>query len=385
MITFDQEKVKAIIGDMCAGLGHHMPARVQAGDFARLSAGQRLTVIEQALLFFNCRQLAKTLAGEENIERVAELISRHMGKEAGHELCFKTSGSSGQPLLHKHTLFALQAEVRSFTGQAGIIKRVVSVVPRYHLYGCSFAFLLPGILKIPVLQVPFPALGGIMEQLEDGDLLVGFPLFWLHLCALGRPFRSKVYGLTSTGPCPPRVFDELGRLGINCLYEIYGSSETGAAGIRSHYQDNFALLPHWQRYDEQTLQRAAASGAYERIILPDKVWWADERSFRLIARKDQAVQVGGSNVYPRQIAALIETHPAVKFCRVRLMDDNEGSRLKALVVPREIPFAAEALGNELTAWCRGRLAPAQRPRSFTFADQLPVNHLGKETNWSIAK
>jgi 4-coumarate--CoA ligase (photoactive yellow protein activation family) len=262
---------------------------------------------------------------------------------------------------------------------------VVSVVPRYHLYGCSFAFLLPGILKIPVLQVPFSAVGGIMDQLADGDLLVGFPLFWLHLCALERPFRQKVCGLTSTGPCPSKVFDALNKLGIKCLYEIYGSSETGAAGVRCHYQDNFTLLPHWQRYDEHTVWRATVSGASEKIILPDNVFWADERNFRLLARKDQAVQVGGSNVYPRRIAALIETHPAVKFCRVRLMDANEGSRLKALVVPREIPFAAEALRNELTAWCRGRLAPAQRPRSFTFAGQLPVNHLGKEANWSIAK
>jgi 4-coumarate--CoA ligase (photoactive yellow protein activation family) len=327
----------------------------------------------------------QVLLGEEkDTDRIAQLIIGHIADNLGHELCFRTSGSTGEPLLHKHSLFALRAEIMAFAQQAGPIKRVVSVVPRYHLYGCSFAFLLPLILKIPVLQVPLLSEAGLTDELSDGDLLVAFPLFGLHLCALKRPFAHTINMLTSTGPCPPRVFDELRALGINSLYEIYGSSETGAVGLRNYYKDYFKLLTHWRKYDDHTLLRKVFDSGYERIALPDNVFWADKHSFRLIDRIDKAVQVGGSNVYPRQIAAIIESHPAVKLCRVRLMDEEEGHRLKAFVVPREMLSATSGLtAHELKVWCQQRLTPAQRPRSFVFGDKLPVTKLGKDANWSI--
>lgn len=380
-INFSTDNVLVIIDDMLSNLQHNTPA--QACDFIDLPAEQRTALISQLLLFFDCRQRYDSVIAENNIQRIAELISQQISNDLAHELYFKTSGSTGEPLLHKHTLFALHAEVMSFMEQAADIKRVVSVVPRYHLYGCSFAFLMPLVFNIPVKQITFLSVGGIVDELCDGDLLVGFPLFWQHLCALQRPFKQNVYGLTSTGPCPPRVFDELTMLGINRLYEIYGSSETGAAGLRCHYQDSFKLLAHWQRYDENTVQRATVNGVCEKVMLPDNVLWSDERHFRLVERKDKAIQVGGSNVYPRQIATFIETHPAIKLCRVRLMDEGEGNRLKAFVIPYDTRVEISALRNELIAWCRQHLAPAQRPKSFTFGQKLPVNKIGKEINWPI--
>jgi 4-coumarate--CoA ligase (photoactive yellow protein activation family) len=225
----------------------------------------------------------------------------------------------------------------------------MSVVPRYHLYGCSFAFLLPIILDIEVLNTPFLSSSAIIDQLREGDLLVGFPLFWSHLTKLKYACKRGIIGLTSTGPCPADVFAEVKSMGICHFYEIYGSSETGAVGIRTDYNHKFKLLSHWQKQTERTLLRTISPVHSQQLNLPDNVQWADDIHFQPIERLDKAVQVGGINVYPRAISEVIEEHPLVKYCRVRLMDEHEGNRLKAFVVPAEQDVDGKELHQELKA------------------------------------
>jgi 4-coumarate--CoA ligase (photoactive yellow protein activation family) len=214
-------------------------------------------------------------------------------------------------------------------------------------------------------------------------LLVGFPLFWSHLTKSKYAFKRGIIGLTSTGPCPADVFAAVKGMGISHFYEIYGSSETGAVGIRTDYNDKFRLLSHWQKQTELTLLRILSPAHSQRLNLPDKVEWADDIYFQPIERVDKAVQVGGINVYPRAISEVIEEHPLVKYCRVRLMDEHEGNRLKAFVVPAEQTVDSKKLRQELKQWCLRRLIPAQRPKSFSFGGAIPRNKLGKEENWRI--
>jgi acyl-coenzyme A synthetase/AMP-(fatty) acid ligase len=99
-------------------------------------------------------------------------------------------------------------------------------------------------------------------------------------------------------------------------------------------------------------------------------------------RVDEAVQVGGVNVHPAQIAAILKRHPGVRDAAVRLMRADEGRRLKAFVLPHAGEDGA-ALKMALSRWVREQLASAERPVSFTLGSQLPTNSQGKPADWII--
>jgi 4-coumarate--CoA ligase (photoactive yellow protein activation family) len=382
-ISFAPKDIMAILSDITASLdGGFAPEHI-AGRFAGLSQARREQIVGQLLFFFDCSEIHDCLRSKSHSNDIAAILSAHLNRKADKQLCFKTSGSTGQPVIHRHFLSALALEAQAFLEHASAIKRVVSVVPRYHLYGCSFAFLLPIILNIEVLTTPLLSAGAIGERLRDGDLLVGFPLFWRNFTESKHDVKRRITGLTSTGPCPADIFAAVKGMGIYNFYEIYGASETGAVGIRADYNDKFELLSHWQKQTEQTLLRTLFPGHSQQLNLADNVAWFDNIHFQPIERIDKAVQVGGVNVYPRAVSHIIEAHPSVKHCRVRLMDGHEGHRLKAFVVPAEPSADSQQLRQELKQWCRQRLIPAQRPKSFSFGKAITRNELGKDANWRI--
>jgi len=83
--------------------------------------------------------------------------------------------------------------------------------------------------------------------------------------------------------------------------------------------------------------------------------------------------VGGVNVYPAEVEAALESHPAVaSSCVVGLPDDDMGSRLHA-VVHLSSPLEDE----ELLAYVAERLAPHKRPRTIERSDEPLRDEAGK--------
>ncbi len=95
------------------------------------------------------------------------------------------------------------------------------------------------------------------------------------------------------------------------------------------------------------------------------------------------VQVGGINVSPQRVAAALAQRPGVAQATVRLMNPDEGTRLKAFIVPREATADTAALEAELWTWIDEHLAAAERPKSIVFGNVLPVGPLGKAADWPI--
>jgi acyl-coenzyme A synthetase/AMP-(fatty) acid ligase len=168
--------------------------------------------------------------------------------------------------------------------------------------------------------------------------------------------------------------------------EIYGASETGGIGWREDTGGAFTLLDLWSTITGQTtegeLQLAGADGRV--AYTPDVVEMVSPRSFRVVRRLDAAVQVGGINVYPARVAAVLEAHPAIAKARVRLAPERapEGARLKALLVPRDPAADTTVLRGSVQQWIDRSLAPLERPRSLRFVAALPIGPLGKPTDWS---
>lgn len=90
-------------------------------------------------------------------------------------------------------------------------------------------------------------------------------------------------------------------------------------------------------------------------------------------RKTDMVLVGGVNVYPAEIEAALDAHPAVvTSCVIGLPDDDTGNRLHA-VVQLSFPLSDE----ELAAFLSERLAPFKRPRTFERVDTPLRDEAGK--------
>jgi fatty-acyl-CoA synthase len=90
--------------------------------------------------------------------------------------------------------------------------------------------------------------------------------------------------------------------------------------------------------------------------------------------KDMVIR-GGENVYPREVEEFLYQHPAVSDVQVvGVPDARYGEELCAWVRLRE---GHEVDGEELRAWCTGRIASFKIPRYWRFVDEFPMTVTGK--------
>jgi acyl-CoA synthetase (AMP-forming)/AMP-acid ligase II len=110
------------------------------------------------------------------------------------------------------------------------------------------------------------------------------------------------------------------------------------------------------------------------------VGWLDEHgNLRITDRIKDLFIVGGFNVYPAEVEAMVLTHPSVAdVAVVGAPDPRLGEVGVAFVVARH-PIDAD----DLIAWCRERLANFKVPRRVHFVDALPVNASGKVTKFEL--
>lgn len=311
-------------------------------------------------------------------EWATEIANGWQGEE--RIIRFSTSGSTGEAQIVEQDYAHLMQEVE---GLAKVFKgrnRVVSFVPRHHIYGFIFSILLPARMGVPCLCQPSPPTPGVFDILEDGDLAVGFPLFWEKLVENGGSFGPGVHGVTSSGPCPKEVNLAIRDAGIERVTEVYGSTETCGLGYRHHPDDSYELMVHWDVEDEDHVSRIDPVSSERRTyIFQDHVRWDGPRQFVPVGRKDKAQQVGGINVYPEKVRDKLLEHPGVKECAVRMMRQDEGSRLKAFIVWE--PEADTTDFNDLRTWLKGKVDRAEIPGSWDGGTELPKNSMGKVQDW----
>jgi 4-coumarate--CoA ligase (photoactive yellow protein activation family) len=353
-----------------------------------------------ALFFGLDEDEVSALAGLDTYEQWVKHIYRGPAGNGHTNFVFSTSGSMGHPTLHSFTLRELEEEAQTLAALFPDCKRIVSVMPVHHIFGFAFSVMLPRILGIPVLDRPPLPSEDFFRTLQPGDLIPAFPVFWksvLDICSGPRvpAMAPDIRGVSSSAPCPPEVIEGLlaeqpdeGRPLCADMAEIYGATEFGAVGIRRNCREDYTLLPHWRRVSLTKEEGREEAWGIQRehgrpLPLPDNLLWRDERRFKPGQRKDKAVQVAGITVSPEQVAELMRGHPLVADCVVRLMRPDEGTRLKAFVVPRPEVVAATRLMSELKRLTTDRLEPAARPKSIHFGECLPRTATGKAADWNI--
>jgi len=325
-----------------------------------------------------------TLREGAALEEWAEGLHAARQSSGREEIVFHTSGSTGEPKPNAHDHALLAREIECQKGLYPQTERIVSFVFPQHIYGFLFTIMLPKALGCPALShPPFPS-RKIIDDLRENDLVVGFPLFWDKLLDTGKQMPPGVRGATSTAPCPRETILRLMENGFEKITEIYGSSETGGIGTRSHPDKPYTLLSCWNPPGPENpghlTREHPASKKPLSYPVPDAITWLGPDTSLPGGRTDSAVQVAGTNVYPKKIENILLKHPKIRECAVRLMRPEEGFRLKAFVVPQGTKDPEE-LRRELAAWMKKHLTAAEIPKKINLGSELPKNAMGKIQDW----
>jgi acyl-CoA synthetase (AMP-forming)/AMP-acid ligase II len=95
----------------------------------------------------------------------------------------------------------------------------------------------------------------------------------------------------------------------------------------------------------------------------------------LVDRKKDVIVSGGENVFSREVEDALRSHPDVDEVAVIGVPDAEwGESVRAFIILK--PGKAPAT-EDLTQYCRERIAGYKRPREFEFVDDLPRLASGK--------
>ncbi|MGD9795305.1 MAG: AMP-binding protein [Acidimicrobiia bacterium] len=145
--------------------------------------------------------------------------------------------------------------------------------------------------------------------------------------------------------------------------QVLGNGERGEVVVRGYN----VMRGYW---DEPELT-AEAIDADGWLHTGDIGMFDPEGNLQIVDRKKDMVIVGGFNVYPAEVEAVLRGHEAVEQVAViAIPDARMGEVPAAYIVTRSGATLDEA---SFTAWCRERMANFKVPRRVAIVDALPMN------------
>jgi fatty-acyl-CoA synthase/fatty acid CoA ligase FadD22 len=328
-----------------------------------------------------------------------------------------TSGTTGAPkaALHRHRdpLVYVDAFARPGLGVAAD-DVLLSVSKMFFAYGLGNSLFFTLASGCRAVLHPGPPKVDLVVDLVDRhrvSVLFGVPTFHAHLLGACRPERlSSLRAVVSAGEpltvalatrvreflgCP--ILDGLGstEVGQTFVSNTLGAQRDGTIGralppYEVEVRDAGDALPGgdvgalWVRGPTVLLEylgrpeatRAVKDGEWLRT--GDRASIDPDGFVRHHGRIDDIELVGGINVVPTEIEALLATHEAVAEVAVAGVRDALGaSRLEAFVVLSTVGGGATGLAAELTDLAARRLAPHKVPRCVHFVEELPRTATGK--------
>lgn len=128
-------------------------------------------------------------------------------------------------------------------------------------------------------------------------------------------------------------------------------------------------------YHRQPRDTASAFDDNGYLLTGDLGIVDEDGYIHLVGRRKEVIIRAGFNVYPREVEARLEAHPAVREAAViGVSDPLLGEATCACVVPEE---GAIVTSQELREWCRATLAEPKVPDLVRFLDAFPRTGTGK--------
>ena len=333
-----------------------------------------------------------------------------------------TSGTTGFPkgaTLSHHNILNngyLVGEMIKYTEQ----DRVCIPVPFYHCFGMVMGNLAcsshGACMVVPAEAFdPLATLDAIAA--ERCTSLYGVPTMFIAQLAHPRfnefDLSSLRTGIMAGSPCPVEVMKQVQSLMHMPEVTIcYGMTETSPVSTQSSWNDPLdrrvstvgrvhphveikivdpesgAIVPrgvpgelctrgysvmigYWGN-EEATGEAIDAAGWMHTGDLAT----ADEEGYvNIVGRIKDMIIRGGENIYPREVEEYLYTHPAVLDVQVIGVPSKKyGEEVMAWVKLRPGTMASD---EELTRFCRGRIATFKIPRFWKFVDEFPTTVTGK--------
>jgi bile acid-coenzyme A ligase len=328
-----------------------------------------------------------------------------------------SGGSTGRPKL----IVATSPADADAVGPLGMLLRLrpdgATLVTGPMSHNAPFVALIAGLLlgNHMVVMPRFDAAETLRLVERHGiDWLYLVPTMMLRIWRL--PERERLaYDLSSlriafhmAAPCAPWLKKEwIGWLGSEKVLELYGGTELqamtvitgtewleheGSVGkpvlgeIECRDPDGAALPPRavgelWMRRGVSAAipyryVGASAKAAGDKWESLGDMGFVDEDGYVYITDRDtDMILVGGENVYPAEIEAALDEHPAVRSsCVIGLPHEELGAVPHALV---ELAPGSDVTDDELLDHARTRLEPLKVPRSIERVDHSLRDDAGK--------
>jgi malonyl-CoA/methylmalonyl-CoA synthetase len=316
-------------------------------------------------------------------------------------LIIYTSGTTGRPkgalLDHGNLLAQGRGVVEAWRMDPS--DHLALALPLHHLHGLAMGLVGSLLAGGSVTLLRFSPEAVIAQLRAGASLFFGVPAMYQRLAFHLEEHPADLGGVrlfvSGSAPLPPALFERCAGLLGQPPLERYGITEGGVAvstpydGPRLPGRVGHPLPGVEVRLGsdgEVRLRGGQVFGGYWRNpaataeVLEDgwlrtgDVGELDAAgSLAIRGRLRELIISGGLNIYPREVEAVLEEHPAVAEVAVAgLPSERWGEQVTAFVVART-PVGEE----ELVAHARARLAPYKCPREVRFVDALPRNAMGK--------
>ncbi len=379
-----------------------------------------------------CPELRETLVvdeGWEGLQRDAAKVSATTLHEVESSLQFDdpinlqyTSGTTGFPkgatLTHHNIVnngFFI-GETLNYSER----DRVCIPVPFYHCFGMvlgNLACTTHGATMVIPAEAFDPVLTMETVERESCTALYGVPT--MFIAELEHPrfkefdFSTLRTGIMAGSPCPVEVMKKVQTtMHIPEMTIAYGMTETSPVSTQCATDDPLEkrvatvgrVHPHVEIkiVDPATgavVPRDTAGELCSRGYMVMLGYWNNEEATRqaidrarwmhtgdlatmdadgyvnIVGRIKDMIIRGGENIYPREVEEFLYGHPDVADVQViGIPSEKYGEEVMAWVKLRE---GATQTGEELAAWCKGKIASYKIPRHWKFVDSFPMTVTGK--------
>ncbi len=399
-----------------------LAARFRQADYAAMLAEVkgRCHELREALVLEDGWEALKRDGAKTSVESLRELEATLQFDDPIN--IQYTSGTTGFPkgatLTHHNILnngFFI-GETLKYTAE----DRVCIPVPFYHCFGmvlgnlaCTThgaAMVIPGEAYDPV---------AVMEtvQRERCTSLYGVPTMFIGELEHPRfkefDFSSLRTGIMAGSPCPVEVMKKVQTaMHIPEMTICYGMTETSPVSTQCATDDPLEkrvstvgrVHPHVEikivdPANGSVVPRGTAGELCSRGYIVMRGYWHNEEATRqaidlarwmhtgdlatmdqqgyinIVGRIKDMIIRGGENIYPREIEEFLYGHPDIADVQViGVPSEKYGEEVMAWVKTRE---GAKVTGDELAAWCKGKIATYKIPRHWKFVDSFPMTISGK--------
>jgi len=296
-----------------------------------------------------------------------------------------TSGSTGIPQPHAKTWGSLvraaqAAQARLRIGAGNVL---LGAVPAQHMWGFEMTVMLPlqAACSVDAGCPLLPAdIAAALARLPAARWLVATPLHLQACVASGQPMPPLAGVLCATATLSAELALAVEQSWGAPLWEIYGSTETGALATRRPAQETLFRAVDGVTLEDSAGKTVARGGQLDQpVTLGDLVELRDPTCFELRGRTADLVKVAGKRSSLAALNSELTRVPGVQDGVFWLRDGPGEARLAAFAVAPGMDAA------HVLAQLRKRVDPVFLARPLILVPSLPRNRAGKLTRESLSE